>query len=71
MYKLLQRLFTKNLTEIPLFFVNFNYKHYKEKGQIDSCMSHIHPLLKDNEIIKETLNKLINYVRDNYDMKEI
>ena len=71
MFKLFKRFFTKNLTEIPLFYINFNYKKYKRDGKKNSCIAHIHPLLKDDEYIKEMINMTIDYIRDNYDMEEV
>jgi hypothetical protein len=62
---------TKNKTEIPLFWVNFDYKKYKEFGKEGSCMAHVHPTLKDDVYVKETLNDLIDYIRDNYKMEEM
>lgn len=66
-----KRLLTKNLTAIPLFWMDFNYKKYKENGAKNSAIAHIHPVLKDDVYIKDTLNELIDYIRDNYDMKEL
>lgn len=63
--------FTKNKTEIPLFYVNFNYEKYKEEGKEGSCVAHIHPLLKDDEYIIKMINTTIDYIRDNYDMDEV
>jgi len=71
MFKWIQGKFTNNLTEIPLFYVNFNFKYYEEYGKRKSCVAHIHPILKDDEIIINKLNELIDYIRDNYDMNEI
>jgi len=71
MFKLFKRFFTKNLTEIPLFYVNFNYKKYKTLGEKRSCVVNIHPTLKDDEYIKEMINMTIDYIRINYDMEEI
>lgn len=67
----LKKLFTKQLKEIPLFWVNFNYILFKDKGKENSCMAHIHPLLKDDKHIQDTLKELIDYIRDNYNMEDI
>ena len=69
--KLLQRLLTKNLNEIPLLYVTFNYNKYKLDGAKGSCDAQVHPNLADDEHIKETLNELIDYIRDTYDMNDI
>lgn len=62
---------TKNKTETPLFWVNFDYQKYKELGEKGSCTTHIHPILKDDEYIKKTLNSLIDYIRNKYYMEEL
>jgi transcription elongation factor GreA-like protein len=69
--RLITRLLTKNRTEIPLFYVTFDYKKYKTEGKVGSCMCNTHPLLKDDEHIKQTLNELVDYIRDRYDMNLI
>jgi hypothetical protein len=69
--RLWERLFTRNLKAIPLLWVTFNQKYYKEFGDKGSCTLHIHPELKDDERIKETLNELVDYIRVNYDMKDM
>ena len=67
--KVLTRLFTKNLTKVPLLWITFNWKLFKEHGEKGSCMCNIHPCLKDDEHIISTMNEL--YIRDNYDMEKI
>lgn len=69
--KLFQRLLTKNLTEIPLFYVNFNYKKYKSNRVKGSCMARVHPNLANDIHIRNTINDLIDYIRSNYDMDDI
>lgn len=71
MFNLLQRILTKSLTNIPLFWVNFNKKHYIEKGKYNSCTAYIHPLLKNDEYINDTLKELVSYIKDNYDMEDV
>jgi hypothetical protein len=34
-------------------------------------MVNLHPGLRDDEYIIETLNELVDYIRDNYDMEDI
>jgi hypothetical protein len=46
-------------------------QHYKKYGKENSCMAHIHPMLKNDETVKKILNTLIDYIRDTYDMKEM
>lgn len=69
--KILTRLFTKNLTKIPLLWITFNWKLFKENEAKGSCMYNIHPCLKDDEHIKTTMQGLCDYIRENYDMEDI
>ena len=69
--KLLQRLLTKNLNEIPLFYVTFNYNKFKENGKKGSCNAQVHPNLAGDKHIHDTLNDLIDYIRDNYNLKDL
>lgn len=71
MFKLFQKLLTKNLKSIPLFWVNFNCKLYKENGKQGSCTVKIHPILANDEYIKNKLNDLIDYIRNNYNMNDM
>lgn len=59
---------TKNLTQIPLFVMVFDYKKFKSEGKRNSCMLHIHPELAEDEFVKSKLQEVVDYVRDNYDM---
>lgn len=59
---------TKNLTEIPLFTMTFNYRKYKEQGKKDSCTFHCHPDIADDKFVKEKLCEVVDYIRDNYDL---
>ena len=68
---LLTNLLTKNRTKIPLIIVNFDCKKFKEIGKYGSCVSTVHPLIQNDEHIKRELNKLIDYIRDRYDMNLI
>ena len=61
---------TKNLTVIPLFAMTFNYKKYKENGKENSCMLYtLHPDIARDEFLKENLQRLVDHIRDNYDME--
>ena len=62
MIKWIIKKLTKNSTEIPLFWVNYNSKTSDKRN----CMAHIHPNFRDDEVIKELLNKLIDYIRKNH-----
>jgi len=68
---LIQRLLTKNRKRIPLFFVTFNYKQYKESGNVGSCDVCIHPILSGDEELKRMINDTVDYVREKYNMEEM
>ena len=59
---------TKNLTEIPLFFVTFDYQKYIKNGKKDSCMIHAHPEITKDAFVREHLQEVVDYIRDNYDL---
>ena len=69
--KILTRLLTKNLQRVPLLRIDFNMKLFKENCAKDSCMCVIHPVLKDDDHIKTTLNELCDYIRENYNMYDV
>lgn len=71
MIKPITRLLTKNLQRVPLLRIDFNMKKYKENGTKGSCMCVIHPVLKDDEHIIETMNGLCDYIREKYDMEKL
>ena len=56
--KLITRLLTKNLQRVPLLRIDFNMKKFRENGAKGSCMCVIHPVLKDDDHIIETMNRL-------------
>lgn len=61
---------TKNLTQIPLFTMTFNYKKYKENGKENSCVLYaLHPDIVQDEFLKENLQKCVDYIRENCDME--
>lgn len=59
---------TKNLTEIPLFTMTFDYRKYKAGGKKDSCMFYAHPDIVNDEFVKSKLQEVVDYIRDNYDL---
>lgn len=65
------RLLTKNKTEIPLLYVTFNWNKFIKNGRVGSCMCNTHPLIQNDEHIKQTINDLVDYIRDTYDMNLI
>ena len=68
---LITNLLTKNKTQIPLLYVTFDYKKFKESGKVGSCMANVHPVIAKDEHIKQSINDLIDYIRDNYDMEDM
>jgi len=71
MFKWLYNKLTNNYNKIPLFFVNFNLSKYQLNGAKNSCIVKIHPELKNDKYIVESLNNLIDYIRDNYNMDKL
>lgn len=71
LFDFLKNKLTRNQIEIPLLYVNFDYKYYLKYGKAGSCDLVVHPLLKDDEYIKETLNNLVDYIRNNHRMEEM
>nr|WP_297933158.1 hypothetical protein [uncultured Lachnoclostridium sp.] len=69
--KTITRILTKNFTKVPLFWITFNMQKFKKYGANGSCMCNIHPVLKNDEYIIQTMNELCNYIRENYNMKDI
>lgn len=59
---------TKNLTEIPLFTMTFDYRKYKSQGKKDSCMFYAHPNIANDEFVKSKLQEVVDHIRDNYDL---
>ena len=59
---------TKNLTEIPLFTMTFNYHKYKVQGKKDSCLFYSHSDIANDEFVKGKLQEVVDYIRDNYDL---
>ena len=59
---------TKNLTQIPIFYMTFDYRKYKAQGKKDSCTMHCHPDIAQDEFVKSKLQEVVDYIRDNYDL---
>lgn len=70
MYKKIVKLLTNDLKKIPLIRISINLPKYKNKKE-DSCLGEIHPVLSKDKYIENTLKKLIDYIKDNYDMDEL
>lgn len=63
---------TCNLTKIPIFYMIFDYQKYKRDGKSGSCTFYAaHPDIASDEFVKKSLQEVVDYVRDNYDLDEI
>lgn len=71
MFKWISRKLTNNYKEVPLLSVTFDLNHYKEFGKQYSCVVSCHPYLKGDEYIRDTLGKLIDHIRDGYDLEDL
>ena len=71
MFKKLTRKFTKDYEEVPLFYVTFDLNRYLKDGEKGSCSLSLHPALRGDEFLEEHLIELVDYIRKNYDMKEL
>jgi len=71
MFKWLSRKLTNDYNEVPLLFVIFNLNKYIKNGAKNSCILNLHPVLRDDEYIKSTMNEVITYIRMNYDMEDL
>ena len=69
-YKIWTNICTKKKTQIPLFYVTFDYNKYKA-NEIKNCMAHIHPLIKNDLEVQNKINELIDMIRNKYDMEDI
>jgi hypothetical protein len=65
---MIRRLLTYNFTRVPILWIDFNYQLYKKKEK-GSCMLRIHPSLENDQLILDTMNELVDYIRKNYNMK--
>ena len=70
-YNILARLLTKKCKQIPILFILFDLDHYLKHGSANSCTMKIHPNLKDDKLIVEVINELVDYIRMKYDMNNM
>lgn len=61
---------TKDFTEIPLVFINFDYKKYSEDGEKGSCMVHFHPDLFEDKELHRMIYEVVDYIREHNDMEK-
>ena len=71
MLKWLENKLTNNKESVPLFWIDFNYQLYKKHGKKGSCNIKIHPLISGDDYIKNTLNDLIDYIRNQYNVEKL
>lgn len=71
MIKWLIKKTTKQYTKVPLLYITFNLKQYKEYGAKDSCEVKLHPSLKFDDYLTKHLGEIIDYIRENYDMDKL
>lgn len=64
-------LLTKNRSNIPLLHVTFDYNKFKKDGSANSCILSVHPAIRNDECIKKSLNDVVDYIRDNYNMEDM
>ena len=64
-------LLTYKKRKIPLVYINFNYPKYMADGVKGSCVCSIHPDLAHDENLVSMLNEIVDYVRNNYDMRQL
>ena len=71
---------TKGYTKVPLLRIDFNLVKYRKHGAKNSCNVLLHPTLKadikarediHDTILRDKINDVIDYIRDNYDMEEL
>ena len=70
-YNQFVNILTKNKTELPLIFINFDYQKWMTNGLIGSCAVHIHPVLADDEILQQQIKEIIDGIRERYDMHDM
>jgi len=61
---------TENFTKIPLFYITFDYQKFIKNGAAGSCDIVLHPEFNNDELLKEKMFDVIDYIRNNYDMNK-
>lgn len=63
---------TDGYTNVPLFWVTFNYEKYQKEGKENTCTVHlIDPDLSNDKFVREHLEMVIDHIRNEYDMEKI
>jgi hypothetical protein len=71
MFKLLQKILTNNNTEIPLLWLTFDLKKYRDSGIENTCIAKLHPIISKDEFIKKQLKSISDHIRTNYNVEEL
>lgn len=69
MFKKIINKATNSHKEIPLLYITLDLHKFREQKQ-GSCEAKIHPCVND-EVVKQKVNELIDYIRDNFDMEDL
>jgi hypothetical protein len=71
MFKYLLKKLTNNDNNIPLLWITFNKNMYLKDKNSKSCSLKIHPSFRNNYAVIKKIEDLIDYIRNNYDLKEL
>lgn len=71
MFKSISKKLTKNNKEIPLLYIMFDLEKFQSQGEKGSCVLNLHPSLREDEILVEQLNSLVDHIRENHDMEKL
>ena len=69
MFEFLYKKLTKDHAQIPLLFIDFDLNKYNSGEK--SCDIRLHPNFRDDELLKQKINDLIDYMRENHDMDKL
>ena len=64
-------LLTDRKRKVPIIYINFNYQKFLKDGAEGSCTCSIHPDLTHDAKLTSMLNEVVDYIRDDYDMKTL
>lgn len=67
---MISKLINRNNKQIPLFSALFD-SHKYNKCKNRSATYKIHPKLQDDKYLKEMVENVMNYVKNNYDLEEL
>ena len=70
MIKWLIKLLSKKYTKIPLFTVYLDLIKYRVTPK-NSCMVGVHSCIKVDAVLKEKIDAVIDYIRENNNMEDL